>query len=196
MNMNLQAPREHSRSSKEKQESRASTTLRNYYFLRASIAFAWAAAAFTVGAHSQGVAVGLLIAYPLWDAAANLGDARRSGGFALNMTQTINVAVSAATAVGVGAFISNMNRALAVFGAWAIFAGALQLVTALRRRKTHGAQWAMVLSGAQSALAGGFFIKQSLAIETPSIVDIAPYAAFGGFYFLISALALLFLRKR
>lgn len=45
----------------------------------------------------------------------------------------------------------------------------------------------MVLSGAQSALAGGFFIKQAIGAAAPDITDIAPYAAFGAFYFLVSA---------
>ena len=45
-----------------------------------------------------------------------------------------------------------------IFGAWAILSGLLQLGTAVRRWKRFGAQWAMVLSGGQSALAGGFFI--------------------------------------
>ena len=45
----------------------------------------------------------------------------------------------------------------------------------------------MVLSGAQSALAGGFFIRQAAGAAVPGIVDVAPYAAFGAFYFLVSA---------
>jgi hypothetical protein len=48
----------------------------------------------------------------------------------------------------------------------------------------------MILSGAQSALAGAFFIKQSTGAAMPSITTIAPYAAFGAFYFLVSAIAL------
>ena len=46
----------------------------------------------------------------------------------------------------------------------------------------------MILSGAQSALAGGFMIGKSLGSMPPSILDIAPYAAFGAFYFLVSAI--------
>jgi hypothetical protein len=45
----------------------------------------------------------------------------------------------------------------------------------------------MVLSGAQSALAGAFFIKQSLGVA-PGIGGLAGYAAFGAFYFAVSAL--------
>lgn len=75
----------------------------------------------------------------------------------------------------------------AVFGVWAVFAGLLQLATAMRRWKTAGAQWAMVLSGAQSALAGIFFVKMAGGPAAVGITDIAPYAAFGALYFFISA---------
>jgi uncharacterized membrane protein HdeD (DUF308 family) len=81
-----------------------------------------------------------------------------------------------------------MHAVLAVFGVWAVLAGLLQLATGVRRWRLYGAQWAMVLSGAQSALAGVFFLKQAAGSATPSIVTIAPYAAFGAFYFLVSAI--------
>jgi uncharacterized membrane protein HdeD (DUF308 family) len=89
-----------------------------------------------------------------------------------------------------------MNTVLGLFGAWAIVAGILQLGTGARRWKAFGAQWAMILSGAQSALAGGFFIGQSFKNAVPSIIDVAPYAAFGAFYFLVSALWLAVRRDR
>ena len=87
-----------------------------------------------------------------------------------------------------GATLSDIKTVVGLFGAWAIVAGLLQLVTGLRRWKSFGAQWTMVLSGAQSALAGGFFIKQSIAATVHGIADVAPYAGFGAFYFLVSAL--------
>ncbi len=168
--------------------------LRNYYVVRAGVAAIWVAAAFTAGKAEPITAAALLIAYPAWDAAANLIDASRNGGLARNRPQGLNVAVSGIAAVAVAAVIGNMHTVLAVFGAWAILAGLLQLATGVRRWKSFGAQWAMILSGAQSALAGGFFIKQSLGSAIPGIGDIAPYAAFGAFYFAISALWLLFRR--
>jgi uncharacterized membrane protein HdeD (DUF308 family) len=70
---------------------------------------------------------------------------------------------------------------------WAVLSGLFQLATGVRRWKYAGAQWAMILSGAQSALAGAFFVKQAYAPTVPSIAVIAPYAAFGAFYFLLSA---------
>jgi uncharacterized membrane protein HdeD (DUF308 family) len=81
-----------------------------------------------------------------------------------------------------------MHRVLAVFGAWAILSGLLQLGAGLKRWKRFGAQWAMVLSGAQSALAGAFFIFQAGLPAMPSIATVTGYAGFGAFYFLVSAL--------
>lgn len=168
--------------------------LRNYYFVRAGVAALWVAAAFTIGTAMPLAAAILLIAYPAWDAAANLIDASRNGGMARNRSQALNVAVSGITAVAVAAVIGNLNAVLGVFGAWAILAGLLQLATGVRRWKAFGAQWAMILSGGQSALAGAFFIKQSLGSAVPGIADIAPYSAFGAFYFAVSALWLVFRR--
>lgn len=162
--------------------------LKQYYFLRALVSAAWVAAAFTVGRQSPAAAAVLLVAYPAWDAVANVLDASRSGGLASNPTQKLNVWVSGATTLAVlAALQASMNAVLAVFGAWAIGAGLLQLGTAVRRWKTHGAQWAMVLSGAQSALAGGFFIFQATTPMVPSIANVAGYAAVGAVYFLVSA---------
>lgn len=161
--------------------------LSSYYFLRAGVAAAWVAAAFTIGKGLPAGAAMLLVAYPAWDAVANLLDAQRSGGLRSNPSQTANAAVSGVTAVAVAiALGQGPHTVLAVFGAWAILAGLSQLATGLRRWRA-GAQWAMVLSGAQSALAGAFFLKQATGATTPGIMDVAPYAAFGAFYFLVSA---------
>jgi hypothetical protein len=162
--------------------------LKQYYFLRALVSAAWVASAFTAGHQSPAAAAGLLVAYPAWDAVANGLDASRTGGLAANPTQRLNVWVSGATSLAVLAALQvSMNAVLAVFGAWAIGAGLLQLGTAVRRWKTHGAQWAMALSGAQSALAGGFFIFQATTPMQPSIANVAGYAAVGAAYFLVSA---------
>jgi apolipoprotein N-acyltransferase len=75
-------------------------------------------------------------------------------------------------------------------GAWASLAGLFQLITGVRRWKSYGAQWAMILSGAQSVLAGVFMLKQAAGPDVVGIANIAPYAAFGAFYFLISAVSL------
>jgi hypothetical protein len=47
----------------------------------------------------------------------------------------------------------------------------------------------MILSGGQSALAGGAFIFQALhTAEPPALATVVGYAGFGAFYFLLSAL--------
>ncbi|MUZ65635.1 DUF308 domain-containing protein [Agrobacterium vitis] len=162
--------------------------LRLYYFARTAFSVVWVTAAFAVGQQSSSIAAILLVAYPAWDAAANYIDASRSGGMNQNRTQAINVFVSLATTLAViVALQTNMNWVLAVYGAWAILSGLLQLGTAVRRWKIYGAQWAMILSGGQSAVAGAFFIVQARMPMPPSITNIAGYAAVGAFYFLVSA---------
>jgi hypothetical protein len=156
--------------------------------MRAAFSVAWVVAAFAVGPSSPVMAGVLLVVYPAWDAAANYVDALRSGGLNQNRTQALNVLVSLVTTVAVLlALRASMNWVLGVFGAWAILSGLLQLGTAIRRWRSYGAQWAMVLSGGQSALAGGFFIVQASMHAAPSIANVTGYAAVGALYFLVSA---------
>ncbi|KAI1820638.1 hypothetical protein F4861DRAFT_522188 [Xylaria intraflava] len=163
--------------------------LKKYYFVRVAFSAVWVAAAFTIGDAYAFVGGVLLVIYPLWDAAANLVDAQRSGGLANNQTQAINFLVSLVTTVlALVAVLIGMHWVFGVYGAWAILSGLMQLGSAVRRWKTAGAQWAQILSGGQSALAGGFFIYQATQPMEPSIKGIAGYAAFGAFYFLVSAL--------
>jgi len=163
--------------------------LKQYYFLRAAFSVAWIGAAFAIAPSSTRIAATLLAVYPAWDAAANYWDALRSGGFNQNRTQGLNVLVSVVTAVAVILTLQvSMNWVLGVFGAWAILSGLLQFGTAVRRWKNLGAQWAMVLSGGQSALAGGFFIFQASMPAVPSIANVAGYAGVGALYFLVSAI--------
>jgi uncharacterized membrane protein HdeD (DUF308 family) len=163
--------------------------LKRYYFVRAVFSVIWVAAALIAGPQSFSIAAALLIVYPAWDAAANFVDALRNGGLASNRSQAINVAVSSVMTVAViVALTMSLNWVLGVFGLWAIFSGLLQLSTAVRRWKASGGQWAMILSGGQSAVAGAFFIAQARMPEPPSIANIAGYAGLGAFYFLVSAL--------
>ena len=171
--------------------------LARYYLVRALIAAIWVAAAVATGGSNGAVPALLLVSYPAWDALANWIDVHGSGGLRTNPTQALNGAVSlvAATAVAV-ALQSDMNAVLAVFGIWAIAAGLAQLITGVRRWRTFGAQWAMILSGAQSMLAGVVFVTQAGLARIPTILDVAPYAAFGAFYFLVSAAWLTFANRR
>ena len=162
--------------------------VKHYYFFRAAFSVVWVGLAFAVGHHSPGIAAALLVAYPAWDALANYIDMSRSGGSLENRTQAINIFVSLAMTVAViVALRVSMAGVLKVFGIWAILSGFLQLSTAVRRWKKFGAQWAMILSGAQSALAGGLFFTQAHAPAPDEIVKVAGYAAVGAAYFLISA---------
>ncbi|RLL64615.1 DUF308 domain-containing protein [Ochrobactrum soli] len=163
--------------------------LKKYYFTRAAFSVLWVAAALTAGRHSFAVAAALLIIYPAWDAIANVFDAARSGGLAANRSQAINVAASSLMTIAVIlALTMSMNWVLGAFGLWAIFSGLLQLGTAVRRWKTSGGQWAMILSGGQSSVAGALFIFQAQMPQEPSISTVAGYAGVGAFYFLVSAI--------
>jgi uncharacterized membrane protein HdeD (DUF308 family) len=163
--------------------------LKSYYFTRATFSIVWVAAAFTLGTSMSVIVGALLLIYPAWDAAANVVDAQRNGGLKRNLTQLLNAVASGVTTVAVAvALAMGMNAVLGVFGVWASLSGLFQLATGVRRWKSHGGQWPMILSGAQSAFVGVMFLQLSNAPEVPSIAAIAPYAAFGAFYFLIAAL--------
>ncbi|MGV0850765.1 DUF308 domain-containing protein [Mycolicibacterium phlei] len=182
--------------SDESRTTDLSSWLQSYYLLRAAVAGVWMAAAFMFGTASFAVAALLLVLYPAWDAFANRVDAQHNGGWKRNLPQTVNIVVSVVTTAAVAVALGfGMNAVLGVFGAWATLAGVLQLATGIRRWRS-GAQWAMVLSGAQSAVVGLLFLKQASAPAVPTIADIAPYAGFGAFYFLASALWLIASRRR
>ena len=162
--------------------------LKSYYFARFAVSALWVALAFTVARTMPPLAAIMLVAYPAWDALANFVDAQRTGGLRRNTSQLLNFVISALTTLAVAiALTHSMNAVLAIYGVWAALSGLFQLITAVRRWKTSGAQWAMILSGAQSALAGIFFVKMAGGVDDIGITNVAPYAAFGAFYFLVSA---------
>ncbi|WP_296594882.1 DUF308 domain-containing protein [Phenylobacterium sp.] len=163
--------------------------LRTYYFVRAIVSIGWIALAVAIGRNSPLFGAVLFVAYPAWDALANLIDAHRSGGLRANPTQTVNLATSVITAAFVAVALNiGIPAVIQVFGGWAILSGLLQLATGIRRWKVAGAQWAMVLSGGQSVLAGAFFFKRAAAGFPLDVTTVAPYAAFGAFYFFLSAI--------
>ena len=171
-------------------------SLRNFYLLRTIVAFAWVALAFLSATAPAPIVGTLLVLYPAWDALANVLDARRSGGLQANPGQKFNALTSLVTAVCMAiAFALRGNAGgVLVFGIWALLAGLFQLAVGIRRRKLGG-QVFMMISGAQSALAGLFFAAKSFG-AAPTIAQLAPYAAFGGLYFLLSALWLTFKPRR
>ncbi len=131
----------------------------------------------------------MLVAYPAWDAIANLDDDPHEGGNGRSKTQSLNVIVSAIAAVGVAVALGDSFKSvLVVFGVWAGFAGLLQFAAAARRWKAYGAEWAMILSGVQSTLAGFFIAITAGANEQRGFATITAYAAFGALYFLVAAL--------
>ena len=151
---------------------------------------------FTVAKESPIVAGALLVLYPAWDALVNLMDAKRSGGIAANATQTFNAAMSVATTIAMAVAVNRgTHPVFFVFGVWAVVSGLLQLGTALRRWKQASAQWPMALSGAQSALAGEFFVKQS-GDPSPMVEQLAGYAAVGALYLLISGSVLAYRQRK
>jgi uncharacterized membrane protein HdeD (DUF308 family) len=169
--------------------------LRNFYALRALVAFVWVGLAFASKGQPALVVGTLLVLYPLWDAAANVIDARRNGGLAANPGQRFNALTSVLAALGMGAGFATHGNAggVFVFGLWAFLAGVFQLAVGVRRRKLGG-QAFMMISGAQSALAGITFVVRSMG-TAPEVSQLAPYAAFGGLYFTLSALWLTFRRS-
>ncbi|KAB0682051.1 DUF308 domain-containing protein [Aureimonas leprariae] len=163
--------------------------LRNYYFARFAFSALWVAAAFLIAEDVPTLAAVMLVGYPSWDALANFVDARRSGGLGRNKPQMLNLVVSVLATLAVAAALgTSMNGVLLVFGIWAGFSGIFQLATAVRRWRSFGAQWVMILSGAQSGLAGVFMVSRAYGPDPAGIVSVAPYAAFGAFYFLVSAI--------
>ncbi|SCX27691.1 DUF308 domain-containing protein [Mycolicibacterium fluoranthenivorans] len=162
--------------------------LKSYYAIRAAFSVVWVTAVLTLS-DMPAVLHLLLLLYPLWDAGANAVDAHRNGGFARNPSQALNTAVSIAMAIAVALTLRHsLNAVLAAYGVWATLTGVLQLATGVRRRKISNGQWPMILSGAQSTVAGLMFFKQAHAPEVPDMSVIAYYSAFGAVYFLISAL--------
>lgn len=165
------------------------TTLRRLYLARFGFAIAWAVLLFTTGSDVNAVSATLLVLYPLVDVAAALVDLRASRTTAAASGLYLNVALSVATAVGlVVALGSGVPAVLRVWGAWAVTAGLVQLVVAMRRRSLGG-QLPMILSGGISVLAGGSFLAMA-AGDDPALSGIGGYAVLGGIFFLLSALRL------
>lgn len=164
---------------------RTASSLRLLYFVRFGFAIIWAALLATTATELGLLATVLLVIYPAFDVAAAIYDARSTRSPEL----VFNIVVSSLTTIGLGiATQDGIPAVLAVWGIWAILAGIVQLVVALRRRRLGG-QWAMILSGGFSAVAGVNFILTASS-DNPSMASNAAYAAVGGVFFLISALRL------
>ena len=167
-------------------------SLRNLYFVRTVFQVLWAASVITTAIRQPQIAAVLFLLYPLWDVACTVYDLRtssRSGS--ARTSQTINALLGVAAAVGIGLTVFRQPiYSVAVFGVWAFGAGLLQLVLGLiRRKQIGGGQWAMILSGAQSMIAGVAFFLGGL-YDKRHIKDVGGYATFGALYFLIGGILL------
>ena len=170
--------------------------LRSLYLIRVAFSLVWVALVVATSASLMStdkptvIAAVLLVIYPLWDVIATLLERHMAGAGATDRVGTTNVALGLATTAGmIIAVFSTIGTALLVFGIWALLSGAIQLVVAIRRRSTVGAQWPMVISGGLSVLAGASFAAMS-ASATSSLSTVAGYSAFGALWFLVSAIAL------
>ncbi|MFF4780050.1 hypothetical protein ACFY3E_02020 [Streptomyces griseorubiginosus] len=165
------------------------SALRRLYFVRFGFALLWAVALFSTASSIGPVSATLLVIYPLFDVVAAVVDARSSRASRSAPGLYVNMAISGLAAVGLAfAGASGIPGVLRVWGAWAVTAGLVQLIVAVRRRELGG-QWAMIASGGISVLAGLSFLRQAGAPD-PSLSSLAGYALLGGIFFLVSALRL------
>lgn len=159
------------------------------YFVRFGFAIVWAVLVALTASTLNPASVVLLVIYPLFDVAAAVVDFRTSGANGPRVLLYINMALSLLTAIGVAvAATSGIPGILRVWGAWAITAGLVQLIVAIRRYRLGG-QWAMILSGGISVFAGTGFILMASG-PNASVTGVAGYATLGGIFFLVSAIRL------
>jgi uncharacterized membrane protein HdeD (DUF308 family) len=170
------------------------TALRDLYAARSGFAIVWAVLLLVTASSLDSLSpvsaatVVLLVVYPLVDVAAAAVDVRASGASrpaALYATMALSLLAAVGLAVAAGA---DLPAVLRVWGAWAIAAGIVQLVVAYSRRGLGG-QWAQVLSGGLSVLAGASFVAQA-GSSSASLGTLAGYATAGGVFFLVSAVRL------
>jgi len=167
------------------------TALRQLYLVRSGFALVWAILLFLTASNGSPLTAVLLVLYPVFDVAAAVVDVRsqRVGASRSAVGLVVNITVSTLAALGLAvALTSGIPAVLRVWGAWALLAGVLELVVAVGRRRLGG-QWALIISGALSMVAGTTFVVQSFA-PGASVVAVAGYALLGGVFFLVSALRL------
>jgi hypothetical protein len=164
--------------------------LRTLYFSRTAVQIVWAGVVIGTAATAPGLAVALAVLYPIWDVICTIWDLRSNPEPGAKGLQVLNAVLGTATAVAIGLLGTRDPRyAVAAFGAWALAAGLVQLGVGLARRRVVKGQWAMMLSGAQSAAAGTAFLLGGLSGKT-HVKDLGGYAIFGAVYFLIAGLLL------
>jgi Short repeat of unknown function (DUF308) len=176
--------------------------LRSLYLIRVVFSLIWVVLLFATSASLKSkdaptaVAAVLLVIYPLWDAIATLLERHLAGPGSTSRDSAVNIALGLAATVGmIVAVLSTIGTALLAFGVWALLSGAIQLVTAIRRRRAVGAQWPMIISGGLSVLAGASFAAMSGSAGS-GLSTVGGYSAFGAFWFLVAAIALTLRARR
>ena len=165
-------------------------SLQQLYFLRTAFSVTWVVLLLLFVKTNSTVAYTLFIIYPAWDVFASFLDVKANPPYVSKTFQYVNMVIGLVTTVCVAlALQKGIPQALMVFGAWAFVTGLIQLILGLHRRKELGGQWPMIISGGQSMLAGCSFVVLANS-PTQGISSLGGYAAFGAFYFLLSAIML------
>jgi uncharacterized membrane protein HdeD (DUF308 family) len=160
--------------------------LRTLYYVRFGFAIVWAVLMMAIAKTINPGTVVLLVIYPLFDVAAAAIDFRSSGATRPKAPLYVNMVLSFLTAIGLAvAATSGIPSVLRVWGVWAITAGIVQFIVAILRYRLGG-QWAMILSGGISVIAGSSFILMAGGPRA-SLTTVAGYAILGGIFFLVSA---------
>lgn len=167
-----------------------SLSARRIAYVRAAAALVWAVAvAIAGGSAGLDLSVGLALlvsAYPVIDVVASLAEAAHGGPAAGRLRASAAVSALAVAGLAIAAFGSDLKAVLAVFGAWAVVSGLLQLANAIQRRRAGSREIPMLISGGLSAIAGIAIIGSARA-DDPGLGTIAGYAAVGAVLFLIWA---------
>ena len=174
--------------------------LLHVFLTRGLAAVAWAIVfAIAAGDLTHDVSVGvavLLVIYPLIDLVASVLDAGTQTGPERSLLLA-NATFSGLTAITLAvAATGTTATVLAVFGIWALVAGAAQLVVVLRRRGQLGSQWPLLLADGVSIIGGIGFLAAGLGSDDPKLTMLAIYAATGGIEFILQAGLLLRRRRR
>ena len=165
-------------------------SLRKLYFIRVAFSLIWITLVVTVGKTNSTLETVLFVLYPIWDILATFVDINANPATSNKVPQYVNVAIGTLTTIAVIiALQTGIPSALIVFGVWASLTGLIQFILGLRRRKMFEGQWPMILSGAQSLIAGGLIISRA-HMPNYGIASLAGYSAFGAFYFVLAAIRL------
>lgn len=170
------------------QASQAGQGLRNLYFVRALFSAIWVTSMFLVGISKPEIGAWLLVIYPAWDVLATLVELRVQTDTRAQFAHYLNLASSLLATIGFAlALNSDISTRIILFGIWALVAGLIQLFVGLARRRQLSGQWPIIVSGAQSSLAGIAFILMAGSPDM-GLGSLAGYSAVGAVYFLISAI--------